>query len=141
MLRDSISFRRIRRRWLVIAKESRTHKVYIHPLSASTALKKLETAYFKGKTVLRDVRRCVLGLWGSALFCYYNTYGNFIDTVAFSVNYPTEAGESALVIKKNISGFSAKKTSELNDSLTFNVRFTFHIAQILSAYLHCYYMH
>ena len=26
-----------------IAKESRTHKVYIHPLSASTALKKLES--------------------------------------------------------------------------------------------------
>ena len=26
-----------------IAKESRTHKVYIHPLSSSTALKKLES--------------------------------------------------------------------------------------------------
>lgn len=60
----------------------------------------------------------------SQMACNNNTYGNFIDTVAFSVNYPTEAGDGALVIKKNISGLSAKKTTELNDSLTFNVRFT-----------------
>lgn len=59
----------------------------------------------------------------SQMACNNNTYGNFIDAVAFSVNYPVDENSAALIVKKTVSGLSAKRASALTEKLRFNVKY------------------
>lgn len=59
----------------------------------------------------------------SQMACKNNTYGNFIDAVAFSVNYPVDENSAALVVKKTVSGLSAKRAAALTEQLRFNVKY------------------
>lgn len=59
----------------------------------------------------------------SQMACNNDTYGNFIDAVAFSVHYPVDENNAALIIKKTVSGLSAKRAAELTANLRFNVKY------------------